>query len=180
MMRSRTSIRTPNSTRVLAIDPGYERMGTAVLEKVPGSSKETLVYSNCFKTAPSLPHHQRLLLIGEEIVRIISEFAPAALAIETLFFSTNRKTAMHVSEARGVMLFAAASKGLEVCELNPLEIKTSVTGYGKSGKEEVTKMVRLLVKINKDIRYDDEYDAIAVGIAYYANLTSRGLEKLGR
>lgn len=154
--------------RIIAIDPGYERLGIAVLEKNPGDKRESLVYSDCFKTSSSLPHSERLRLIGEELERVIEEHSPAALAAETLFFSTNRKTAMHVAEARGVILYAAARKGLEIRELSPGEIKTAVSGYGRSGKDEMMKIVPMLVKIGKTIKYDDEFDAIAVGLAFFA------------
>lgn len=167
--------------RVLSIDPGYERLGIAVLEKNHGDKKESLVYSDCFKTPSGLPHHERLLLIGNELERVIEKFAPEALAVETLFFSTNRKTAMHVSEARGVILFAAAKRGLKVREFAPNEIKIAVTGYGKSGKEEMMRIIPLLVKIDKKIRHDDEFDAIAAGLTFFAFERADGIGRgIGR
>src|SRR5690349_4662525 len=96
--------------RVIAIDPGYERMGVAVIEKTTG--KETLIFSECFKTSPKIPHEERLNLIGQEIEKVIKKYEPTAMAIETLFFKNNQKTAMHVSEARGVMLYVASVAGL--------------------------------------------------------------------
>lgn len=160
--------------RILSIDPGYERVGIAVLEK-KGGGKESLLFSNCFKTSPKFSHPERLRLIGEELDRLIAAYAPDAFAIETLYFSTNTKTAMRVSEARGVMLFSAAKRSIPVFEHNPMEIKSAVAGYGKSRKEEVTKMVRLLVEIDKEIKHDDEYDAIAVGLACFATMRARSI-----
>jgi len=154
--------------RILSIDPGYERLGIAVLEKEPSERKERVLYSDCFKTSAKLPHSTRLLLIGEEIERVIREFEPKTLAIETLFLDTNHKTAMKVSEARGVILFNASRYGISICEYSPVEIKLAVSGYGKSSKVEMTKMVKLLVETKKDIKHDDEFDAIAVGIACFA------------
>lgn len=159
--------------RILAVDPGYERLGIAVIEKTPDSRKERLVYSDCFKTPSSLPHHERLRMVGGEIERVAAEFSPQALAIETLFFSTNRKTAMNVSEARGVILYAAAKCGLAIHEYSPADIKIAVSGYGRSGKQELMKMVPLLIVIDKAIRHDDEYDAIAAGLTYFAREGSR-------
>jgi crossover junction endodeoxyribonuclease RuvC len=152
--------------KIIAIDPGYERMGIAVLEKIAG--KEILVFSDCVKTDSKAPHEERLKIIGENINAIIKKYKPAALAIETLFFKNNAKTAMKVSEARGVMLYEAANNKLKVLEFTPLQIKVAVTGYGKSEKEQVTAMVKRLIKIHEPIKYDDEYDAIAVGLTYFA------------
>ncbi|MEI6528047.1 MAG: crossover junction endodeoxyribonuclease RuvC [bacterium] len=152
--------------RIIAIDPGYERMGVAIIEK--SGSKEELVFSECFKTLAGQPHAERLSLIGGEINRLIKEFKPEVLAIETLFFKTNAKTAMSVSEARGVILYESARNNLLVSEHTPLQIKVAVTGYGKSDKSQVTEMVKRLIKINQPIKYDDEYDAIAVGLTFFA------------
>ncbi len=152
--------------KIIAIDPGYERMGVAIIEK--RGVKETLAYSECFKTSAKIPHDERLKLIGKEIETIIKKYKPEAMAIETLFFTNNQKTAMHVSEARGVMLYIASSQGLSVREFSPMAIKVAVTGYGKSEKDQVTAMVKKLIKIDKAIKYDDEYDAIAVGLTYFA------------
>ena len=153
--------------RLIAIDPGYERLGIAVIEKLP-KAKEVLLYSDCFKTDSKLPHCERLKLIGGEIARVIGEFKPTALSLEDLFFSTNTKTAMTVAEARGVILYEAAKNGLKVFEYGPGQIKVAVTGYGKSDKEAVIAMVLRLIKIDKKIKHDDEYDAIAVGLTCFA------------
>jgi crossover junction endodeoxyribonuclease RuvC len=153
--------------RIISIDPGYERLGIAIIEKLP-RSKESLLYSDCFKTDSKLPHCERLNLIGSEISRVIGEFKPEALSLEDLFFSTNTKTAMTVAEARGVILYEAAKNNLKVFEYGPGQIKVAVTGYGKSDKEAVIAMVDRLIKIDKKIKHDDEYDAIAVGLTCFA------------
>jgi crossover junction endodeoxyribonuclease RuvC len=153
--------------RILAIDPGYERLGIAIIEKNP-KEKEVLVYSDCFKTDKKLSHHERLGFIGTEIDRVIKEFKPEALSMENLFFTTNQKTAIAVAEARGVILYEAAKNNLRVYEYGPGEIKVAVTGYGKSDKEQVIAMIPRLIKVEKAIKYDDEYDAIAVGLTCFA------------
>jgi crossover junction endodeoxyribonuclease RuvC len=152
--------------KIIAIDPGYERLGIAILEK--GTGKESLVFSECFITSTKEKHENRLKLIGLEIERIIKKYQPEAMGIETLFFKTNAKTAMKVSEARGIMLYEAAKNNLKVLEFTPLQIKVAVTGYGKSDKDQVTEMVKRLIKITEPIKYDDEYDAIAVGLTFFA------------
>ncbi|KKT45260.1 MAG: Crossover junction endodeoxyribonuclease RuvC [Parcubacteria group bacterium GW2011_GWA2_44_15] len=152
--------------RIMAIDPGYEKMGVAVLEKNLG--KEVLLFSECFKTSRKDSAQKRLCALGKEIGRIIDEFKPRSLAIEKLFFAGNQKTAMLVSEARGVIVYEATRAGLSVTEYTPLEVKVAVTGYGRSTKEQIKYMAEKLVDIKKSIKEDDEYDAIALGLTYFA------------
>ena len=154
--------------KILAIDPGYERLGVTVMEK-KDKEKETLLFSECFFTEAKLPHSSRLALVGAEILRVIEIYKPEALAIETLFFSKNVKTALKVAEARGVILHVAVSAGLSVLELSPAQIKIAVTGHGRSDKKQMISMIPRLIKINKTIEYDDEYDAIAAGITFFAH-----------
>ena len=132
--------------RILAIDPGYERLGIAVLEKLP-KQKETLLYSSCVRTAKELPHAERLLKIADGVRKVIDEFEPEACALETLFLAVNQKTVMPVAEARGAVLVEAARAGLRVYEYSPPQIKIAVTGYGKSDKAQVIEMVKKLITI---------------------------------
>lgn len=152
---------------ILAIDPGYERLGIAMLEKNP-KEKEVLLYSECFKTSAKLPHHERLTLIGEKIREIIKRYKPEALATEKLFFSKNQKTALLVAEARGVILYSASSQGLDVFEYDPSCIKIAITGYGRSEKKQMIDMVKKLIKVDKKTNSDDEFDAIAIGLTHFA------------
>lgn len=145
--------------KTLGIDPGYDRLGIAIVEQ------GKLVYSECFITSREDSHMERIGSIGNRIAEIISEFKPGCLSIETLFFTNNQKTAMKVAEARGIVLYEAYRGGLDIYELSPLQVKVAVTGYGKSDKNQVTDMVKKLVKINKKDVKDDEYDAIAIAIA---------------
>jgi len=157
--------------RILAIDPGYERLGIAILEKlteVKPRSGEVLVFSECFKTSAKEAHHVRLGQIHDHIEKIVETYRPDALSIETLFFENNAKTAMKVSEARGIVIGLCASLGLSVVEFSPLQIKAAVTGNGRSDKTSMIKMIPLLLKIDKEIKHDDEFDAIACGLTYFA------------
>ncbi|MFM7088078.1 MAG: crossover junction endodeoxyribonuclease RuvC [Candidatus Paceibacterota bacterium] len=153
---------------ILGIDPGYERLGIAVLEKKTG--KESILYSECFKTSASLPFYERLVLLGEKIKNVIQQYKPNTLAIETLFLTTNQKTAMQVAEARGVIIYEGAQAQLKIFEATPLQIKIATTGYGKADKKEVMKMVKILVKIDNTKTSDDELDAIAVALTAFAHL----------
>lgn len=158
------------SMTILSIDPGYERVGISVLEKTPkDSGGEKLTYSDCFKTSAELPFTKRLEIIGREVEKIIKKFKPNAFAIEKLFFNTNQKTATMVSEVRGALIYIALKNKLAVYEYTPLQIKSAVCGDGHGDKKQVIEMIKNLISINKEIKYDDEYDAIAVGITCFAS-----------
>ena len=153
--------------KLLSIDPGYERLGVAVIEKLV-KQKEVLLYSECFKTSAKLPHHERLALIGNKIKDVVKKYKPEALATEKLFFSGNQKTAMLVAEARGVILYTASSLGLDVFEYSPADVKIAVTGYGKSDKNQMICMTKKLICVPAGKNSDDEFDAIAIGLTHYA------------
>lgn len=156
-----------NKNRILAIDPGYERIGIAILEKKP-KEKEILIFSECFKTSAKISLHERLEKIGQRVIEIIKEYNPSALSIEKLYFTTNQKTVMGVSEARGVIIFVAKTNNLSIFEYTPPQIKVAVTGYGKATKEMVMSMVPKLIPIDHKIKSDDELDAIAIGLTCFA------------
>ena len=155
--------------RILGIDPGFERLGIAILEKNKNDKKEKVIFSECFKTSPKLDFSKRLNLIGEEIKKIIKEYKPKILSIETLFLNTNQKTVMRVAEMRGVAIYEASLSGLEIFEASPPQIKIATTGYGRANKEQMIKMVKILVEIDKNKTSDDELDAIAIAITAFAH-----------
>jgi len=155
--------------RILGIDPGFERLGIAVLEKNKGDRKETVVFSDCFKTSSKLDFTERLSLIGNQVKAIIEKYNPEILAIETLFINTNQKTAMHVAEARGVVIYEGVQASLEVMEFSPPQIKSTISGDGRADKTQMLKMVNLLVDIAEEKKSDDEMDAIAVALTAFAH-----------
>ncbi len=152
---------------ILAIDPGFERVGIAVIKK-ESKKKDELVYSACFKTSAKVPFHERLTAIGKEIEKIIKKYKPKALAIEKLYFTTNQKTVMGVAEARGVIIYSASRNGLLIFEYTPPQIKVAVTGYGKADKNMVMSMIPKLILVKSDSNSDDELDAIAIGLTCLA------------
>lgn len=159
--------------RIMGIDPGYDRLGVALLEKVPG--KETLLHSECFQTDRKSAFADRLHAIGEHTYRLIDEYSPTHMAIENVFFNTNQKTAMDVAAVRGVLLYIARERELAVSEYTPPQIKTAVGGGGHGSKKDVIAMVHHLVALSDRKRLDDEYDAIAVALTHSACVRSNEL-----
>lgn len=154
--------------KVLGIDPGYGRCGVAVVEKV--NHKEVLLYSDCIETSAKDDFAVRLMQVADECARLIREHAPEAVAMEKLFFSNNQKTAMQVAEVRGALINCASQFGLTVSEYSPGEIKSAVASSGSADKKQIAAMLRMLIKIDKPIRHDDEYDAIAIAVTHLARL----------
>ena len=148
--------------RVLAIDPGFDRLGLAVLEGDP--SRPVHIWSECVVPPKGLAA-DRLAAVHAAVAEAIARHAPGMVAIESLFWSTNNKrSALGVAEARGAALSAAAEAGLRVSEHSPQQVKLAVTGYGASDKKAVALMVPRLVVLPAKKRLDDELDAIALAI----------------
>lgn len=153
--------------KVLGIDPGYGRCGMAIVEKEAG--KERVIYSTCIETSEKRPFPERLLEVVDACVALIEAYEPSALALERLYFSTNQKTAMQVAEVRGALIYAAARAHIPLSEYTPAQVKVAVAGWGQSDKKGVARMLHALLKIEKEIVHDDEYDAIAVGVTHLAH-----------
>lgn len=155
---------------ILSIDPGYERLGLCILRKDLVTKKMNILHSECFKTAKELVFQDRLFIIGTHIEELIKKYKPADMAIESLFMGTNQKTALKVSEVKGVLIYISKKNSLHVFEYTPLQIKSAITGSGRSDKIAVQKMLYLLLPELKNIskKIDDEYDAIACGLTHFA------------
>lgn len=151
------------SQTILAIDPGFDRVGWAVGNVERG--KLNILQYGCIQTLKTENRFQRYSQIQVELSAIIDQHVPNQAAIETLFFSKNQTTAMHVSEARGVIISTLLHKQIEIFEYNPNEIKLAVTGYGKADKSAVEKMVRLQLGAQltqKEKIIDDTMDALGI------------------
>ena len=147
---------------ILGIDPGIARTGWGIIEK-QNAKCEARSYG-CIETEAGLPIERRLQIIREELVRIIKKHKPQALGIEELFFNTNAKTALIVGQARGVAIVTAADLGLEVFSYTPLQVKTAITGYGRAEKDQMGKMVKILLDLKEIPKPDDTADALACAI----------------
>ena len=157
--------------KILGIDPGYDRIGIAVIEKSRGGN--VLLHSECFTTDAKTPFYDRLVKIQDRILDVLDEFEPDVLSIETLFISKNQKTGMRVAEARGVIAVSAAKRGMEIFEYSPPEIKAAITSDGRSDKTQMIKMIPLLIKMKLGKRHDDEFDAIAAALTHSARCRTR-------
>ena len=159
--------------RVLGVDPGLGRTGVAVVDGAPGQL--SLVHSGCLVTPPGTDDAERLFLLSQLITAVVREHRPAFAAVERLFFSTNRTTAMRVSEARGVLLCALAAGGVPVAEYTPNEVKESVAGYGAARKPQVLRMTMQLLSVDRVDGPDDVADACAIAVCHHhrAALTLR-------
>lgn len=151
------------SSRILAIDPGYDRCGVAVIET--GDRNPVVLFSTCIVTNRTDEHAARLLQIFTELQTIISTWQPTSIALETLFFSLNKKTVIKVAEARGVVVLVAGIANIPLLELSPQIIKQSITGVGNANKTQVAKMIGLVAGVDTTKMLDDEIDAIALAYA---------------
>lgn len=160
---------TPTKPNViLACDPGYDRLGIAVLS---GSvHKHTLLYSTCATTNKKDPHEKRLSSLQRELEKLLEDYTPDAIALETLFFARNTTSALKVAEARGMILALAGRLNIPVIEHSPQEVKMAVTGYGNAKKEEVIAMTKRLIPGISPKALDDEYDAVALSICAIASI----------
>jgi crossover junction endodeoxyribonuclease RuvC len=149
--------------KILGIDPGIARTGYALLEQV--GNEIVMKECGCITTGASEPEHERLMEIKYDLNALIRKLKPDAVCIEKLFFATNAKTAMAVGQARGVVVVTAAEHKIKIIEITPLQVKISVTGYGKADKKQVETMIVKLLKLKKIPKPDDAVDACAIAWA---------------
>ena len=150
--------------RIIGIDPGIGRCGWGVIEFEKG--KFTTLDYGCIETPPKKNVQDRLKQVHEEVSTIIKKYSPQALSIEELFFNNNAKTAFVVGQARGVILLAAAENNLEVGIYTPLQVKLSLTGYGRAEKPQVGQMVKVLLSLKEIPKPDDTADGLAIAITH--------------
>lgn len=153
---------------VLGIDPGTARLGFGVLRKE--GSRLVHVAHGCLETPKTMPHPERLSVLHAALQELISAHRPGLVGVEKLFFQKNVKTAMTVSEARGVTLLALRDGGIPISEHTPMQVKMAVTGYGGADKRQVQEMVRRLLSLSTIPKPDDAADALA--IAYCAGVSA--------
>ncbi len=151
--------------RVLGVDPGLGRTGVALVDGRPGALR--LIHAGCIETAEHEGDGARLLALFRSLIQLARDLHPDIAAVERLYFSTNRRTAMRVSEARGAILCALAEGGVPVAEYTPNEVKESVAGYGAATKRQVIRMCLSLLAVERIDGPDDAADACAAAICHH-------------
>lgn len=152
--------------RIIGIDPGTGILGFGVIDVVKGGYR--LVTAGVVRTPAHTPLEERLEEIFDSLSEIIAETKPQVMSIEKLFFARNVTTAMSVSHARGVAMLAGQKARLTLAEYTPLQIKQTLTGYGKADKKQVQEMVRLNLGLSEVPKPDDCADALAAAITHAA------------
>jgi crossover junction endodeoxyribonuclease RuvC len=147
---------------VLGIDPGTAALGWGVIDQTAGRLRA--IDHGCLVTSSNLSLGERLVLIHRHVAELIALHEPAVVAVERIFFSRNAQTAMAVGHARGVVLLAAAEAGRPIREATPNEVKSAIAGYGAADKEQVQRMVQLVLGMSSLPTPDDAADALAIAV----------------
>jgi crossover junction endodeoxyribonuclease RuvC len=171
--------------RVLGIDCGTERTGYGVIDS--DGRAHRMIAAGVIRTAAKSPLELRLQEISRELRGVIVRYSPGAAAVEEVFFSANARTALKLAHVRGVALLAISEAGLEFGEYSPLEVKSSVVGYGRAEKCQVQLMVRSLLRLEGDgadgdaTASEDACDALAVAICHATHaVTQRRIARVQR
>ncbi len=157
--------------RVIGIDPGYAIVGFGIIEYE--KTRFTTVEYGAVTTPAGMDFYTRLSEIYSDICYILDKYKPEFLSIERLYFTTNQKTAIDVAQARGVVLLAARQRGIEIFEYTPLQVKQSVTGYGKAVKRQMQEMTARILKLDEIPKPDDTADALAIAICHAHSFSSQ-------
>ncbi len=150
--------------RIIGIDPGTGILGFGVIEVT--DKKAVMIDAGVIKTPAHTPLDERLVEIYDSLSEIISDTKPNVMCIEKLFFAQNVTTAMSVAQARGVAMLAGKKAGLIITEYTPLQIKQTLTGYGRADKKQMQEMVRIHLNLSETPKPDDCADALAAAITY--------------
>jgi len=168
--------------RILGIDPGTARMGYGIVDSPSERSKRdserlSCVSYGCLETKKGEVAGERLHVLEKGLLRLIKDYKPQVMAVETLFFSKNNKTVMSVSEARGVVLLVAAKRKLPVYEYSPLQVKMVISGYGRADKKQIQQMISKTLHLSETPEPDDAADALGVAVTCFIAVSSRSLRQ---
>lgn len=153
----------PNDIITLGIDPGTATLGYGV---IAGDSAPVAVDYGVIETSPDAEMADRLVTIHASISELIEKHHPNVVVVEQLFFARNVTTALTVGQARGVILLAAAQRGVPVKEYTPMQVKQAVVGYGKADKHQMQEMVRIILNLKSPPKPDDAADALAIALCH--------------
>ena len=149
---------------ILGIDPGYAIVGYGVIDY--RNNHFSVIDYGAILTDAKMPFNERLEKIFDELTEIIEKYNPEAMAIEKVFYNSNAKTVIDVSQARGVIMLAAQKKKLPAYEYTPLQVKQSVVGYGRAEKKQIQEMIRRILALEKVPKPDDTADALAMAVCH--------------
>lgn len=155
---------------ILGIDPGLATVGFGAVLKT-GTKYRAIEYGAII-TKPKQILESRLSEIYDSMNSLIEKLKPDCISIEELFFNKNVTTAIDVAQARGVILLAAYKHGVDIYEYTPLEVKSSIVGYGRAEKQQVQYMVRLMLNLDETPKPDDTADALALALCHGARISS--------
>ena len=150
--------------RIIGIDPGYAIVGFGIIEYE--NSRFKVINYGAVTTSADVDFNRRLEIIYNDVSQILDDYKPESLAIEKLYFLNNQKTAIDVAEARGVILLSAIKRRILIREYTPLEVKKSVTGYGKAVKKQVQEMTKRILHLSEVPKPDDTADALAIAVCH--------------
>lgn len=164
--------------RILGIDPGYAIVGYGVLDY--SANRFEVVGFGAITTDSDMTFTKRLEVIYNDMCQILDLYKPDEMGIEKLFFNTNQKTGIDVAQARGVTLLPAIQRGIPIYEYTPLQVKSSIVGYGRAEKKQVQEMTKSILRLKEVPKPDDTADAVAIAITHGYSITTRKLtENLG-
>ena len=149
---------------ILGIDPGTATTGYGVIVPTKQRGEFLLEDYGVIETSTTLTDAQRLAMLADDLEELIIKYKPAAIGIEKLFFSTNQKTVMTVSQARGVILLTAERRNIPLLEFTPLQVKNFICGYGKAEKKQVQYIIQRTFKLKSPPKPDDAADALAIAL----------------
>ena len=150
---------------ILGIDPGIAITGYGLINEDETGEISCMAYG-VIRTEGGLSQQERLLQLFTGLNQLIEQFEPVSAAVEKLFFQKNVKSAMSVSQARGVVLLSCALAGIPVHEYTPVAVKQAVAGYGKADKKQIQEMVKILLQMDTIVKPDDAADALAIAICH--------------
>jgi len=149
---------------ILGIDPGLARIGFGVIRHIKAKKRLQCLDYGVIQTYPGSTDGERLKILFNAIDGLIRKHKPKYVAVEKLYFFKNLKTAIPVSQAKGVILLAIVKKKIPVFEFTPLQIKMIITGYGRADKKQVQEKVKKLLKLKQILKSDDAADALGIAI----------------
>jgi crossover junction endodeoxyribonuclease RuvC len=149
---------------ILGIDPGTATTGFGVIRPTKRMGEFELEDFGVIETNKSLSDAERLEIVADDLEELIKKYTPAAIGIEKLFFTTNQKTVMTVSQARGVVLLISQRHKIPILEFTPLQVKNFICGYGKAEKKQVQYIVQKTFKLKSPPKPDDAADALAIAL----------------